>query len=72
MTLKGRDKFRNFPKKMYKFFCGWSANRDKICQVVRESENFENRWYKKHTLTLRRKMDFPADEPLLSDERMSI
>ena len=24
----------------------WPANRDKICQVVRESEKVENRWHK--------------------------
>src|SRR6218665_373733 len=25
-------------------FCWWSANRDKICEMVRESEKIENRW----------------------------
>src|SRR6218665_3050009 len=49
MTKKGRQKFRNFPKKCRNFW--WSANRVKICQVVRESEKVENRCVRL-TLTL--------------------
>jgi len=44
MTKKGRQKFRNFPEKNVEIFW-WFANRDKICQVVRESEKVENRCY---------------------------
>src|SRR6218665_1456347 len=44
MTKKGRQKFRNFPEKNVEIFW-WSANRDKICQVVRESEKVENRCF---------------------------
>ena len=32
-----------FPRKWRNFWCTWSANRDKTCQVVRELEKVENR-----------------------------
>jgi len=41
---EGRQKFRNFPMQENVEMFWWSANRNKICQVVRESERFENRW----------------------------
>jgi len=40
VTLKSRKKFSR--ENVETFW--WSANRDKICQVVRESEKVENRW----------------------------
>jgi len=40
--LKGRQKFSRENVEIYR----WSANRDQICQVVRESEKVENRCFK--------------------------
>jgi len=39
---------RNFPEKMW-IYVWWSANRDKICKVFRESEKVENRCYSVQT-----------------------
>ena len=42
MTKNVVWKSKIFPRKWINFW--WSANREKICQVVRESEKVENRW----------------------------
>ena len=40
--LKRSSEIQKFSRENVDIFW-WSANRDKICQVVRESEKFENR-----------------------------
>ena len=42
MTLEGRSEIQKFSRENVEIFW-WSANRDKICKVVRESEKVENR-----------------------------
>src|SRR6218665_2337524 len=50
MTKKRSSEIQKFSKENIEIFW-WSANRDKICQVVRESEKVENRWNRSLSLS---------------------